>query len=58
MPNSYFLIPGLGAQGGKAEDALAGFTSSGKGGIVNASRGIFSKKSYKDLPKEKIFGRN
>jgi orotidine-5'-phosphate decarboxylase len=43
MPNSFFLIPGFGAQGGKAEDAAAGFgvVSGKKGGaIVNVSRGL------------------
>ncbi len=29
MPNSYFLIPGYGAQGGKAEDIALGFDSNG-----------------------------
>jgi orotidine-5'-phosphate decarboxylase len=42
MPNSYFLIPGLGSQGGSAKEAVAGFDTNGGGGIVNASRGIFS----------------
>ena len=39
MPNSYFLIPGYGAQGGKAEDIALGFKD-GLGGIVNASRSL------------------
>lgn len=39
MPNSYFLIPGYGAQGGKAEDIALGFEN-GLGGIVNASRSL------------------
>ena len=29
MPNAYFLIPGYGAQGGKAEDIALGFDSKG-----------------------------
>ena len=29
MPNSYFLIPGYGAQGGKAEDIALGFDEKG-----------------------------
>ena len=41
MPNSYFLIPGYGAQGGKAEDIALGFKN-GLGGIVNASRSLMS----------------
>ena len=39
MPNTYFLIPGYGAQGGKAEDIALGFKD-GLGGIVNASRSL------------------
>ncbi len=39
MPTSYFLIPGYGAQGGKAEDIALGFKD-GLGGIVNASRSL------------------
>lgn len=40
MPHSYFLIPGYGAQGGKAEDIALGFDGNGLGGIVNASRSL------------------
>ena len=29
MPHSYFLIPGYGAQGGKAEDIALGFDENG-----------------------------
>lgn len=39
MPKAYFLIPGYGAQGGKAEDIALGFKD-GLGGIVNASRSL------------------
>lgn len=39
-PNTYFLIPGYGAQGGKAEDIAFGFDKNGLGGIVNASRSL------------------
>lgn len=39
-PHTYFLIPGYGAQGGKADDIALGFDSSGLGGIVNASRSL------------------
>ena len=37
--NSFFLIPGYGAQGGKAED-IAQYLQKGNGGAVNSSRGI------------------
>ena len=50
MPTSLFLIPGYGAQGGKAKDAVSSFaripSKSGRagngraGGIVNASRAL------------------
>jgi len=36
---TFFLIPGYGAQGGKAED-IALYLKNGNGGIVNASRSI------------------
>lgn len=37
--HSFFLIPGYGAQGGKAED-IAQYLVNGNGGVVNASRSI------------------
>lgn len=40
MPDTLFLVPGYGAQGGSAADALAGRRSDGRGVIVNSSRGI------------------
>ena len=39
MPRQIFLIPGYGAQGASARDALAGFQA-GRGGLVNASRSL------------------
>jgi len=39
-PHTYFLIPGYGAQGGKAQDIALGFDENGLGGIVNASRSL------------------
>ena len=51
-PHTFFLIPGYGAQGGKAEDITLGFDSNGIGGIVNSSRGLMC--AYKsDLWKDK-----
>ena len=35
----FFLIPGYGAQGGKAKD-VAMYLNNGNGGVVNSSRGI------------------
>jgi orotidine-5'-phosphate decarboxylase len=41
MPQAIFLVPGFGAQGGSASEALAGQIAPGKGVIVNMSRGLF-----------------
>ena len=50
--HTYFLIPGYGAQGGKAEDIAYGFDKNKLGGIVNASRSLMC--AYKsDLWKTK-----
>lgn len=55
-PHTYFLIPGYGAQGGKANDIALGFEN-GLGGIVNASRSLMC--AYKaDLWKEKYTEEN
>lgn len=40
MPHALFLVPGYGAQGGAAADALAGLRSDGRGVVVNSSRAI------------------
>ena len=45
--DSFFLIPGYGAQGGTAED-IAQYLSAGNGGVVNSSRGILL--AYKKQP--------
>ena len=51
-PHTFFLIPGYGAQGGKANDIAKAFDSNGIGGIVNSSRGLMC--AYKsELWKEK-----
>lgn len=41
MPHAIFLVPGFGAQGGSASEALAGQIAPGKGVLVNMSRGLF-----------------
>ena len=52
MPNTYILVPGYGAQGGKAKDLVHYFNKDGLGAIVNSSRGIIA--AYKqDIYKEK-----
>ncbi len=44
LPRSLFLVPGYGAQGGSAKDAVAGFVPGPvgflEGGLVNASRSV------------------
>ena len=45
--DSFFLIPGYGAQGGKAED-IAQYLTNGNGGTVNSSRGVLM--AYKKQP--------
>lgn len=60
MPNTYFLIPGYGAQGGKAEDIALGFDKEGLGGIVNASRSLmcaYKQERWKDLYTEEQFAK-
>jgi orotidine-5'-phosphate decarboxylase len=39
-PQIFFLVPGYGAQGGKAQDVQYAFDRLGHGAIVNSSRGI------------------
>ena len=40
MPNTFFLVPGFGAQGGAADDVKPAFDEFGGGAIVNSSRAI------------------
>jgi len=58
MPRAFFLIPGMGAQGGTAADAAAGFgqTAAGKphGALINLSRGLLSTFSSRSLPRESL----
>lgn len=42
MPKTYILVPGYGAQGGKAEDLIDYFNADGLGAIINSSRGIIA----------------
>ncbi len=51
MPHTYILVPGYGAQGGKASDLKPFFNKDGLGAIVNSSRGIiaaYTKAPYSD----------
>ena len=40
LPNSWLLIPGVGAQGGSVEDLAPAFDERGLGALINQSRGI------------------
>lgn len=40
MPRAIFLLPGVGAQGGRVEDLRAAFAPGPAGGLVTVSRGI------------------
>lgn len=52
MPKQYILVPGYGAQGGKASDLAPYFNKDGLGAIVNSSRGIIA--AYKQPAYEKF----
>lgn len=52
MPKTYILVPGYGAQGGKASDLAPYFNKDGLGAIVNSSRGIIA--AYKQSKYEKF----
>ncbi len=40
LPDTFFLVPGYGAQGGDARDVAPAFDENGDGAIVNSSRAI------------------
>ena len=43
LPNHLFLVPGFGAQGGSAKDALSGLILNKniyEGGLINTSRAV------------------
>jgi len=59
-PHTYFLIPGYGAQGGKASDIALGFDKQGLGGIVNASRSLmcaYNSEMWKNQFEEKDYAK-
>ena len=58
MPNTYFLVPGYGAQGGTAEDLRYCFNEDGLGAVVNSSRGIiaaYRQEKYQKFGEENFF---
>ncbi len=57
MPNSIFLVPGYGAQGGTAKDILPNFNlMNGKlgGAVVNVSRALLSSFSCTEITKDEM----
>jgi orotidine-5'-phosphate decarboxylase len=42
LPNTFFLVPGYGAQGATADDLRGFFGKDGRGCVVNSSRGIIA----------------
>lgn len=48
MPKTYILVPGYGAQGGKAKDLAPYFNKDGLGAIINSSRGIIAAYKQKE----------
>lgn len=56
MPKTFILVPGYGAQGGKAEDLVPYFNKDGLGAIINSSRGIIA--AYKQEKYSKFGSEN
>ncbi len=56
MPNTYILVPGYGAQGGKGKDLAHFFNKDGLGAIINSSRGIIG--AYKQEAYAKFGDKN
>ncbi|MCF0125207.1 MAG: orotidine-5'-phosphate decarboxylase [Clostridia bacterium] len=57
-PHTFFLIPGYGAQGGKAEDIALAFDQNKLGGIVNATRSLmlaYKSDKWKDIYSEEQY---
>lgn len=55
LPQSYFLVPGYGIQGGKAEDMIKFFNPDGYGALISSSRGINYAYLYDNFEKNKKF---
>ncbi|MBI2639215.1 orotidine-5'-phosphate decarboxylase [Candidatus Peregrinibacteria bacterium] len=54
MPHTYFLVPGYGAQGGKAADVKVCFNKDGLGALINSSRDIIF--AWQREHSERLFG--
>ncbi len=48
-PDSFLLVPGVGAQGGSAEEVIAGGSNSKGGLLINSSRGIIYASDGEDF---------
>ena len=48
-PDNFFLVPGVGAQGGSAGDVIAGGANSKGGLLINSSRGVIYASSGEDF---------
>ena len=59
MRNTFFLVPGFGAQGGAADDVKPAFDENGEGAIVNSSRAIMCayQKQFDDKNAGENFGK-
>ncbi len=50
IPNSFLLVPGVGAQGGNLQEVCKYGLSENIGLLINSSRGIIYASSGKDFP--------
>ena len=48
-PDNFLLVPGVGAQGGSADEVIAGGANSKGGLLINSSRGIIYASSGEDF---------
>lgn len=60
MPHTIFLVPGFGAQGGKAEDMGNFFDANGNGALISSTRGIIysytkKKENWKSISETEMF---
>ena len=51
-PDNFFLVPGVGAQGGSAEEVIAHGANDHGGLLINSSRGILFAGSGEDYAKK------
>jgi orotidine-5'-phosphate decarboxylase len=49
MPRAVFLVPGYGAQGGGADDAMPCFNTDGYGAIIHSARGVIYAGTAEDF---------